>query len=148
MSPAWQVDSLPLSHLARSYLDIDILIYLDLELNWKIDTHICIWITHTPCHIYEYVCVCKFKRCEFVLSLPYNYYVLSCFSCGWLFVTSWTVAHKALLSIGFSRQEYRSWLPFPPPGDLPNPGMEPTSPALAGRFFTTSGHLGSLLWFQ
>ena len=47
------------------------------------------------------------------------------------------VAHKAPLSVGFSRQEYWSGLPLPPPGDLPNPGMEPTSPALAGRFFTT-----------
>ena len=49
----------------------------------------------------------------------------------------WTVAHKAPLSMGFSRQEYRSGLPFPPPGHLPNPGIELTSPALAGRFFTT-----------
>ena len=40
-------------------------------------------------------------------------------------------------SMGFSRQEYWSGLPFPPPGDFPDPGMEPTSPALAGGFFTT-----------
>ena len=43
--------------------------------------------------------------------------------------------------MGFSRQEYQSGLPFPSPGDLPNPGIKPTSlmsPALAGRFFTTS----------
>ena len=45
-------------------------------------------------------------------------------------VTSWTVAHQAPLSMGFSRQEYRSGLPFPSPGDLPNPGIEPKSPAL------------------
>ena len=44
--------------------------------------------------------------------------------------TSWTVAHQAPLSMGFSRQEYRSGLPFPSPGDLPNPGIEPKSPAL------------------
>ena len=42
-----------------------------------------------------------------------------------LFVTSWTIACEALLSMGFSRQEYWSGLPFPSPGDLPNPGMEP-----------------------
>ena len=48
----------------------------------------------------------------------------------WLFATPWTAAHQAPLSMGFPRQEYRSGLPFPPPGDLPNPGMEPTSPAL------------------
>ena len=49
-------------------------------------------------------------------------------------------AHQAPLSMGFSRQEYWSGLPFPPPGDLPIPGMEPGSPAslaLAGGFFTT-----------
>ena len=49
----------------------------------------------------------------------------------------WTVAHQALLSMGFPRQEYRSGLPFPSPGDLPDPGIKPSSPALAGRFFTT-----------
>ena len=62
-------------------------------------------------------------------------------SCVQLFVTLWTVACQAPLSLGFSRQEYWSRLPFPPPGDLPNPGIEPTflmSLALAGGFFTTS----------
>ena len=47
-----------------------------------------------------------------------------------LFVTPWTVAHQALLSIGFSRQEYWSRLPFPSPGHLPSPGIKPWSPAL------------------
>ena len=46
-----------------------------------------------------------------------------------LFVTSWTVAYQALPSMGFSRQEYWSGLPFPSPGDLPDPGIEPRSPA-------------------
>ena len=58
-----------------------------------------------------------------------------------LFATLWTVAHEAPLSMEFSRQEYGSGLPFPPPVDLPNPGIKPTSlvsPALAGGFFTTS----------
>ena len=45
-------------------------------------------------------------------------------------VTLWTVAHQAALSMGFSRQEYWSGLPFPSAGDLPNPGTEPRSPAL------------------
>ena len=53
-----------------------------------------------------------------------------------LFANPWTVAHQALLSMEFSRQEYWSQLPFPTPGDLPNPGIEPLSPALAGGFFT------------
>ena len=48
----------------------------------------------------------------------------------------WTVAHQAPLSMGFPRQEYWSGLPFPSPGDLLNPGIEPTSPALAGGVFT------------
>ena len=56
------------------------------------------------------------------------------------FATPWTVTLQAPLSMGFSQQEYWSGLPFPPPGDLPNPGIEPAllvSPTLAGEFFTT-----------
>ena len=52
-----------------------------------------------------------------------------------LFATLWTVAHQAPLSMGFSRQKYWSGLPFPSPMDLPNPGIEPMSLALSGRFF-------------
>ena len=58
-----------------------------------------------------------------------------------LFEVPWTVAHQAPLSMGFSRQEYWSGLPRPPPGDLPDPGTEPVSlksPALVGGFFTAS----------
>ena len=51
-------------------------------------------------------------------------------SCEPLFATPWIVAYQALPSIGFSRQEYWSWLPFPSPGDLPSPGIEAGSPAL------------------
>ena len=47
-----------------------------------------------------------------------------------LFATPWTVAYQASLSMGFSRQEYWSGLPFPSPGDLPDPGIKPRSPAL------------------
>ena len=75
--------------------------------------------------IYMCVCVC----------------VLSLFSRVLLFATQWTVAYQAPLSMGFSRQEYWSGLPCPPPGDLPDPGIEPMSlmsPALAGGFFITS----------
>ena len=65
--------------------------------------------------------------------------------CGWpqslssvqLFTTSWMVAFQAPLLWEFSRQEYWSGLPFPTPGNLPDPGIESTSPALAGEFFTT-----------
>ena len=67
--------------------------------------------------------------------------VLSRFSRVQLFAFPWTVAHQALLSMGFSRQEHWSGLPCPPPGDRPDSGIEPISllsPALAGGFFTTS----------
>ena len=67
--------------------------------------------------------------------------MLRWFSRFQLFVTLWGIAHQASLSMGFSRQEYWSALPCPPPEDLPGPGIEPTSllpPALAGGFFTTS----------
>ena len=52
-----------------------------------------------------------------------------------LFATPWTVAYQASLSMGFSRQKYWSELPFPSPGDLPNPGIEPRSPALEADAF-------------
>ena len=58
-----------------------------------------------------------------------------------LLATLWTVAHLALCPWGFSKQEYWRGLPFPPPGDLPDPGIKPTSlmsPALAGGFFRFS----------
>ena len=54
-----------------------------------------------------------------------------------LFVTPWTVVHQAPLSIGFPRQESWTGSPLPSPGDLSRPGIKPTSPALADRFFTT-----------
>ena len=54
-----------------------------------------------------------------------------------LFAIPWTVACQAPLSMRFSRQEYWSGLPFPSPGDLPDPGLGPVSPDLAGGFFTT-----------
>ena len=60
-------------------------------------------------------------------------------SCAQFFVTPWTVANQAPLSMGFPRQEYWSGLPFPPPGGFPNPGIKPVSPTLAltDRFITT-----------
>ena len=71
--------------------------------------------------------------------------VLSCFRRVQLFATLWTVACQVPPSMGFSREEYWSGLLCPPPGDLPDPGIEPISlksPALAGGIFTTStyGH--------
>ena len=59
------------------------------------------------------------------------------FSRVWFFAILWTITLQTPLSMGFSRQEYWSRLPFPPPGNCLNPGIEPASPALAGGFFTT-----------
>ena len=67
--------------------------------------------------------------------------VLSHFSCVQLFAIQWTIAHQAPLSMGSFRQENRNGFPCPHPEDLPNPGIKPASllsPALAGRFLTTS----------
>ena len=54
-----------------------------------------------------------------------------------LFAAPWIASHQAPLSLGFPRQGYWSGLPFPSPGDLPDSGIEPVSPALAGGFFTS-----------
>ena len=64
--------------------------------------------------------------------------VISCFNHVQLCATLWTAVHQSPLSMGFSRQEYQSGLPCPPPGDLSNPGTEPMSlmsPALAGILY-------------
>ena len=58
-------------------------------------------------------------------------------SCVQLLAIPWIVTHQVLLSMGFPRQEYWSGLPFSSSGDPPDPGIEPVSPALADRFFTT-----------
>ena len=71
-------------------------------------------------------------------------------SCVQLFMTLWSVAHQAPLSTGFFRQEYWNGLPFPPPGALPDPGIESVFcvSCIAGRFFTTLGkHLYSMYCF-
>ena len=75
---------------------------------------------HKYTHTYICVCVC----------------VLVTQSCLTL-CDPWTVTCQAPVSTGFPRQKYWSGLPFPTPGDLPNPGIEPKSPALVGRFFPT-----------
>ena len=62
--------------------------------------------------------------------------LFSCWVMSRSFVAPWTVDRQALLCMGFSRQEYLSELPFPPASDLPDPGIKPVSPTLAGGFFT------------
>ena len=92
---------------------------------------LCIDMNHFPrhIHIYTHTHIC----------------VLSHSFVSKLFVTPWTVAHQTSLSMEFFRQEYWSGLPFPPPGDIPNPGIEfmcPASPALQADCSSLS-HLGS-----
>ena len=77
--------------------------------------------------------------------------MLSCFSHVLLFATAWTVACQLLLSMGFSRKNYWSGLPCFPPGDLPNPGIEPaslTSPALTGAFSTIRATWEAYIYFD
>ena len=69
----------------------------------------------------------KFSMCACVCVCVLSHVQLS--------VTLWTVANQTPLSTKFSRQEHWSGFPFPTPGDLPNPGIKPASPAMAGRFF-------------
>ena len=76
----------------------------------------------------------------YLLLCPHTLPVVCSVSCVWLSAALWTVACQAPLSMGLSRQEYWSGLPFSAPGNLPSPGIEPmspVSPALAGRFFNT-----------
>ena len=85
--------------------------------------------------------VTKDKYCKIPLTWGLYVRMLSRFSRVRLFGTPWTVAHQTPLSVGFFRQEYWSGLPCPPPGDVSDPGIKPTSlmsPALASRFFTSS----------
>ena len=74
------------------------------------------------------VCVCV---CVYVHAFAQS------FSHIRLLATPWTIAYQASLSMGFPRQEYWSGLPLPSPGDLPDPGIKPVSPASACGFFTT-----------
>ena len=71
-----------------------------------------------------------FKNVSVYTCAVWHYAVLSRFSHDRLFATLWAVTLQAPLSMGFSRQEYWSGLPFPPPGNLLEPGIEPMSPAL------------------
>ena len=81
----------------------------------------------------DYMLVCSTPHHVFLWHSVYFLFI--CFSHVWLFATLWTVAGQAPLSMGFSKQEYWSGLPCPPPGNLLHPGIEPTSLALAGEFF-------------
>ena len=92
------------------------------------------------CNQLDHLCCCLNwllgKQRTLILLFSHFCLLLRVLCCAWslsrvqLFVTPWTIAYQAPLSMGFSRQEYWSGLPFPSPGDLPDPGIEPRSPAL------------------
>ena len=95
-------------------------------------------------YVYTYVCVCVYIYIYIYAKCA----MLSCSVVSDSFATLWTVIYQAPLSMGFSRQEYWSELPFPPPGDLPDSGIELVSlmsHVLAGGFFTTSATCINLL---
>ena len=98
-------------------------------------------IFFTQCLISLYFLYFKyFNQTDFILFIFIEVGNVCGLSCIWLFGTPWTLACQAPLSMGFPRPEHWSRLPFLPPGNLPDPGIEPMSPvlpALAGRFFTT-----------
>ena len=109
----------------------------------------CVYMCAHVCTVHARVCTCacvyvcvhmcvRVCACVCMCGGAYNFWSCS-FSCSVMSdsVTPWTVAHQGPLTTGFSRQEYWSGLPFPSPGDPPDPGIEPASPALAGGFSTT-----------
>ena len=85
--------------------------------------------------IYMYICI--------YLSIYLSTCVCQSLSRARLFATPWTAIHQVPLSMRFSRQGYWSGLPFPSPGDLPNPGIEPGSPALQANSLPTELQFGS-----
>ena len=109
-------------HLKAFYMDIRDTWYLTIFISIKKQKQ---KQTTLPGLVFTPVCACVHAQLH---------------SCVRPFATLWTVAHQIPVSMGFPRQEYWTGLPFPSPSDLPNPGMEltsPESPALAHTFFTT-----------
>ena len=101
--------------------------------------YFCICLYSSCMSLRDSVCVCV--RVCVCVCVCVCVHVLSRFSHVHLFATLWAAARQGPQSMGFSRQEHWSGLPCPSPGDLTNPGIEPTSltsPALAGGFFTAS----------
>ena len=108
---------------------------------WGLGTLFLLWKWSSPTLIHKifhqvyYSCPDAF----FLLCQFWVFFILVCthlLSYVQLFVTPWPVEHQAPLSVGCSRQGYWNGLPFPSPGDLPDPGIAPMSPQLAGGFFT------------
>ena len=104
--------------------------------------HYTVWLNlyRNGSMLYSFFCnlLSQGKHGEFIhVDQRRSEYVLSPFISVQLLATPWTIVCPAPLSMRFSKQEYWSVLPFSSPGDPPNPGIQPTSLALTGRFFTT-----------
>ena len=140
-SPAWQADSLPAEPLLGIFCyELKIFLYT-LGINSLSDIWLAGIFSHSTSFLFVFfdgfLCRAEASKSD-IASLGYFALVarmLDCSSCVQLCVTPWTVALQTPLSIGFSRQEYWSGLPCPPPEDLPDPGIEPRS-ADAGSFVT------------
>ena len=101
--------------------------FFSIILEVKVKSLSLVWLFATPWTVaHQAPPSMEFSRKEYWMHAC----MLSHFSCVQLYATLWTAAHQAHLSMGFSRQEYWSELPFPSPGDLPDPGIEPRSPTL------------------
>ena len=93
-----------------------------------------------------WVCGSCPHKWSFVYDKDFCFESISCSFVSKLFVTPWTVANQAPPSMGFSRQEYWNGLPVPSPGDLPNTGIEPCSPALKANSLSSESQGKPLFW--
>ena len=104
----------------------------------------CVFIHHFIKFCVSFVCIyaCTYKCNILLYIIKFNYVKWKCSSLShvWLLVIPWTVAHQVPLSMEFSRQEHWSGLPFPSPGDLPNPGIENLISCISGEFFNRLSH--------
>ena len=127
-----------------------ILLILPTSLIWLPDLILYVLYSYTHTHtrararvcIYIYVCVCVYTYICIYMHIYTHTWMLSCSVMSDSFATPWTAACQVRLSMGFSRQRFWSGLSFSSPGDLPDPGIEPVSSALARRLFITD-HQGS-----
>ena len=105
------------------------------QLEWVSSSSLRAWIKHRQRRVdlfsvrAETPIFCP-RASAFLVLGPLKRIIVKSLSCVWLFATSWTIAQQAPPSVEFSRQEYWSGLPFPSPGYLPDPGIEPGSPTL------------------
>ena len=98
--------------------------------------HMYIMCIYVYTYVYIYLCIYIYTHTIHICILCIDSAV-KLLSCVQIFATPWTVAYQASPSMGFSQQEYWSGLPFPSPGDLPNPRVEPRSPALQADALTS-----------